>query len=103
MVEGGQVTPHHRDPVTAGASACGLPRDLWPGPAIGRTGHQGRVAPAMPVWAMPGNDFPVANPAQFVRLGQVRRAVVAGPCLAAAAAGRRITRTRCQPLTSMAI
>src|SRR5260370_26786213 len=23
MVERGQVTPHHRDPVTAGASACG--------------------------------------------------------------------------------
>jgi len=23
MVERGQVTPHHRDPVTAGAGACG--------------------------------------------------------------------------------
>jgi len=61
MVEGGQVTLHHRDPVTAGASACGLPPGPWPGPATGRTGHQGRVAPAMPVWAMPGNDFPVAT------------------------------------------
>src|SRR5260370_17691244 len=34
MVERGQVTPHHRDPVTAGASACGQRPAAVPGRVV---------------------------------------------------------------------
>ena len=56
----------------------------------------------MPVWAAPRNDLSGSDPAQIVRLGHVRRAMAAGPCLAAAAAGRTITETGWQLFTSMA-
>jgi len=65
--------------------AC--PRGPWPSPGTGRTGRQARAAAAMPAWAVPREWLSGSDPAQIVRLRHVRRAVAAGPCLAAAAAG----------------